>query len=134
MNKKCLSMIYFSLYIYIYISCINYGNIAWAGIFQSKLKKKLLTKQKHAVRIIIHEEKETHARPLLKEIHTLKKFMQINVLKILTFIQKVKNTTIPQVFLNTFEEIEHKYPTRSSKYNFKQTPVFINYAKFSISS
>ena len=60
--------------------------------------------------------------------------MQINVLKILTFIQKVKNTTIPQVFLNTFEEIEHKYPTRSSKYNFKQTPVFINYAKFSISS
>ena len=49
-------------------------------------------------------------------------------------MQKVKNTTIPRAFLNTFEEIERKYPTSFSKYNFKQSPAFINYAKFSISS
>ena len=48
-------------------------------------------------------------------------------------MQKVKNAAIPRVLLNTFEEIEHKYPTRFSKYNFKQPPAFINYAKFSIS-
>ena len=36
---------------------------------------------------------------------------------ILTFIQKVKNATIPRVFLSTFEEIEHKYTTRFSKYS-----------------
>ena len=48
-------------------------------------------------------------------------------------MQKVKNASIPRVLLNTFEEIEHKYPTRFSKYNFKQPPAFINYAKFSIS-
>ena len=59
---------------------------------------------------------------------------QISILQILTFMQKVKYTTIPRVFLSTFEEIEHKYPTRFSKYNFKQPPTFINYAKFSIFS
>ena len=35
MNIKCLSMIYFS---FIH-SHINYGNIAWASISQTKLKK-----------------------------------------------------------------------------------------------
>ena len=36
--------------------------------------------------------------------------------------------------MNTFEEIEHKYPTRFSKYNFKQPPAFKNYDKPSIFS
>ena len=35
-------------------------------------------------------------------------------------MQKVKHATIPQIFLDTFEKIEGKYPTRFSKYNFKQ--------------
>ena len=59
---------------------------------------------------------------------------QITILKILTFMQKVKYTTITRVFLSTFEETEHKYPTRFSKYNFKQPTAFINYAKSSIFS
>ena len=56
----------------------------------------------------------------------------ISILQILTFMPKVKYTTITRVFLSTFEEIEHRYPTRFSKYNFKQPPAFINYAKSSI--
>ena len=59
---------------------------------------------------------------------------QISILQILTFIQKVKYATIPGVFLGTFEETEYNYPTRFSKYNFKQPPAFINYAKSSIFS
>ena len=39
---------------------------------------------------------------------------------------------IPRVFLNAFEKIEHNYLAWFSKYNFKQTPAFINYANFSI--
>ena len=70
------------------------------------------TKLKHSVRTIFHEEKETHAKPHLKEIYALNVY-QINILKILTFIQKVKNTTIPRVFLSTFGEIEYRYPTHS---------------------
>ena len=49
-------------------------------------------------------------------------------------MQKVKNTTIPPVFSNDFKEFEHNYPIFFSKYNFKQPPAFVNYAKFSISS
>ena len=112
----------------IYTSYINYGNIARASTSQAKLKKN--TKQQHVVRIIFDKEKEAHATPLLREIHALNVY-QINILQILTFIQK--NITVSREFLNTFEEIEHKYTTRFSKYNFKQTPAFTNYAKFSIS-
>ena len=122
LNKKCLSMIYFAL-MHLYI---NYGNVAWTSTFQTKLKK-IVSTQEHAVRIIFRE-KEAYARPLLKEIHALNVYCQI-----LPFMQKVKNTTIPRVFSNTFEEIERKYPTCFSKHNFKQPPACINYAKYSIS-
>ena len=59
---------------------------------------------------------------------------KINILQILIFMQKVEYTTIPRVSLSTFEEIEHKYLTRLSKYNFKQSSAFISYAISSISS
>ena len=49
-------------------------------------------------------------------------------------MQKVENTTIPRVFSNTFEEIDYKYQTRFSKYNFKQPLAFINCTKFSVFS
>ena len=63
----------------------------------SDLTQKILTKQKNSVQTIFHEEKETHAKPYLKEIYALNVY-QINILQILAFIQKVKNTTIPRVF------------------------------------
>ena len=92
-----------------------------------------LLSKKLAVQIIFCEEKEAHARPLLKKIRVLNVY-QINILRILTSTQKVKITTISRVFLNTFEEVEYNYPARFSKYNLKPHPAFINYAKFSISS
>ena len=49
-----------------------------------------LTKQKLSVRNIFCEEKEAQARPLLKEIYVLNVY-QIDILRILTFTQKVKN-------------------------------------------
>ena len=90
MNKKYLSMIGFScVHSYIY-----YGNIALASTSQTKLKE-ILTKQKHAVGIIFHEEKEAEAKQsLLKQIHVLNVY-QIDILQILTYIQKVNNATIP---------------------------------------
>ena len=64
------------------------------------------TKQKHIVPIIFHEEKEAYARPFR------------NVYQIISY---------KFLHLSTFEEIEHKYLTRFSKYNFRQPPVFVNY-------
>ena len=48
------------------------------------LSKKILTKQKHVVPIIFHEEKEAYARLFLKEIHNLN-ICQIKILQLLTF-------------------------------------------------
>ena len=39
-----------------------------------------------------------------------------------------------QVFFNAFEEIERKYLTRLSNYDFKQPSGFKNYTKFSLNS
>ena len=61
LNKKCLSKIYFSFT----HSYTNYGNLHEPVHPRLSLKKYLLSK-KHAVRIIFHEEKESHAWPLLK--------------------------------------------------------------------
>ena len=44
-------------------------------------------------------------------------------------MQKGENTTIPRVFSNTFEEIDYKYQTRFSKYNFKQ-PLAALYSQY----
>ena len=38
------------------------------------------------------------------------------------------------MFLSNFEVTKRKYPTRFSKYNFKQLEAFISYPKFSVSS
>ena len=41
-------------------------------------------------------------------------------------MQKVKNRIIPGIFLSTFEEIKHKYPTLFSKCNFKYFAAFMS--------
>ena len=66
------------------------------------------TKQKYVVPIIFHVEKETYTRPF-------RNVYQIISYKFLHF--------------STFEEIEHKYLTRFSKYDFRQPPAFVNYDK-----
>ena len=68
-------------------SYLNYGNSAWISKSQTKLK--ILTRQKHAVRMIFLEEKEAHARPLLKEISSLNIY-QINISQILVYA-KLRN-------------------------------------------
>ena len=86
------------------------------GLVHPRLNlKNILTKKKHAVQFIFHKKKKAHARPLLKEINDLN-VHQINILRILTTILKVKDTTIPKVFLSSFEEIKHKCSTCFSKY------------------
>ena len=65
-SKKCLLKLYFS-YIHSYI---NYANIVWSSTSHTKLKK-ILTMQKHAIRIIFNVHKETHIRALFQELNAL---------------------------------------------------------------
>ena len=95
-NAKCLldqqrlKSIYYP-YIHSYLS---YANIIWSSPNYTKLTK-LHNKQKHAVRIIFHENKLATARPLMKQLKALDNF-QTNLFQTLLFVFKVKHqlTTI----------------------------------------
>ena len=50
---------------------INYANIAWAITNKSKLKKKLVGKQKQYARIVFNSDRFTVACPLLKTLNSL---------------------------------------------------------------
>ena len=77
LNNRCLKNIYFALI----HSYINYGNIAWGSSCRTYLKK-ILLKQKQAVRIIFHKDRLTHTRPLMKQIKALNVY-QLNLYKYL---------------------------------------------------
>ena len=86
LNQECLKSIYFS-FIHSYI---NYANIAWSSTNRSKLVK-LFNKQKHASRLILHEDRYTSAKPLMQQLKVLNIY-QINIFQILLFMLKVNIT------------------------------------------
>ena len=125
LNFKCLKDIYFALI----HSYINFANIAWASSCKTGLKK-IFLKQKHAVRIIFHEDRLTHTRPLLKKLNALNVY-QINLYQVSSFMYQVKNGTIPKIFNSNFSSVEHSYPTRFALNSF-QLPRSSKTSRFSI--
>ena len=127
LNQKCLKNIYFS-FIHSYL---NYANIAWASTNRTKLRK-LFIKQKQAIRIIYYKGRQTHARPLMKNLNALNIY-QINIFQILLFMFKVKNNVIPNTFKEQFKLVQHNYSTRNSLKNFNQPKTITKLSNFSIS-
>ena len=114
LNTNCLKQLYFS-FIHSYI---NYANVAWGSTHKSKLMA-LYRQQKHASRLIFFESKQTHARPLMRKINALNIF-QVNILQNLTFMFKLKNDLVPNIFKEQFVKNKKiKYATRSSTENYK---------------
>ena len=111
---------------------MNYCNIVWASTSRTKLDK-ILKKQTHAVRIIYNKDKFTHSKPLMRDMNALNAY-QIYIFQVLKFIYKSKHNLNPRVFDNTFTEIHHRYPTRFSRSNFKQTKMITKTTSFAISS
>ena len=97
---------------------ISYGS----AIVRQNLKK-IQSRGKHAVQIVFNVNKKTHARPLFQEINAVNIY-QINLLQVLVFMQRIKISTFPMVFLTYFQPINDTYETRFSKHNFKQSDVF----------
>ena len=121
----CLKNIYFSLI----HSYINYANIAWASSFKTGLKK-ILLKQKQAVRIIFHKDRLTHSRPLMYKLNALNVY-QINLYQVILFMYQVKNNVVPKIFNDNFPTVDHSYSTRFSINNF-QFPRSSQTSRFSI--
>ena len=105
----------------------HYANIAWASTNKTKLKK-LFGKKKQAARIILNQDRFTHAHPLLKTLNALNVY-QINLLQVLLFMHKIKTNSSPRIFLHQFQTINHKHTTRYSINNCKEPKRETNYAK-----
>ena len=125
-NSECWRSIYF----FFLHSYINYANIAWTSANKTKLKK-LFGKQKQAARIILNQDRFTHARLLLKTLNALNVY-QINLLQVLLFMHKIQTNSSPRIFIHQFHTTDHKYATRCSRNNLKGTKRETNYAKYCI--
>ena len=126
LDAKSLQKIYFS-FIHSYL---NYANIAWGSVPKTRLKN-LFIKQKHAVRTVFRANRFTHSKPLFRQMKVLNVY-QINIMQILKFMHSIKLSTNPRVFSNQFQEVDHKYPTRSSWNNFYYGNTTLKSTSFSI--
>ena len=126
-NQHGLKSLYYS-FIHSYL---NYGNIVWASTNKTRLKR-IAAKQKEAIRVIddnINEKSRQKMRKLkILNVHKL------NLFQILNFMHRVKNNTIPSVFHQKFQIIDHIYPTRNNQNNFVQSMIKINQTKNAISA
>ena len=68
--------------------CVNYCNITWVSATKTQLRT-ILMKQKHAIRIIYHENKYAHSKHLMKDIKALNVY-QINISEVLKIVHKAK--------------------------------------------
>ena len=89
-------------------SYINYANTAWCSTTRTYLKK-LQSQQKHAIRIIFHENKFAHTREYFKENNILNIY-KLNIFKNFVFLHQVKNEKPPNTFLSKFLRPLHHYP------------------------
>ena len=123
LDSMALKNLHFS-YIHSYL---NYGNIVWASVSTTKLKK-LVSKQKWALRIVNNEFTEIMIRMKVLNIYKL------NIYQILNFMFKIKANTAPCIFQNQFTEIQHQYSTRFSKNSFVESQLVYSQTKFFVLS
>ena len=97
-NSKSRRSIYFAL-VHPYI---NYVNIAWASTNKTYLKR-ILGKQKQAARLS-SDDISISSRLLMTELNILNAY-QINTLKHLLFMFKVKNSIIPRALKYIYDII-----------------------------
>ena len=126
LNMNALKSLYFS-FVHSYL---NYGNIVWASVTQTKLKK-LARKQKQAIRIFENENCNiTESVTKMKILNIYK----LNIYQVLNFMHRIKTNAAPIVFHNNFNGINHSYPTRFSNNRFVEKKVFLTQTKFAVSS
>ena len=123
LDSMALKNLHFS-YIHSYL---NYGNIVWASVSTTKLKK-LVSKQKWALRIVNNEFTEIMIRMKVLNIYKL------NIYQIFNFMFKMKTNAAPCIFENQFTEIQHQYSTRFGKNSFVESQLVYSQTKFSVLS
>ena len=88
----------------------------WCSTNRTYLKK-LQSQQKHAFRIIFHENKFAHTQEHFKENNVLNIY-QLNIFNNLFVLHWVKNGKAPKVFLFKFLRTPHHCKTNFSQNNY----------------
>ena len=121
----------FPLY-YSYIhTYLIYANLSGGSTNRTNLKK-LLTQQKHVVRIINNRTSFDHTIELFKSQKILN-INKLNILSVAVFMYQIRNKTAPLTFLGSFEKICHGYPTYFSQFNYKIPKTTFRKTKFRFS-
>ena len=126
-DKSTLMSLYYSL-IYPYFT---YCHEVW-GLAPASHRKKLITLQKRAVRIIAFSERFEHTDPLFKDLRILK-FSHLNYYLVANFMFKVYRRDVPFYFQDMFtlNSSVHDHFTRQSSHLHIPIPL-INLTKMSI--
>ena len=59
---------------------------------------------------------------------------KLNIYQVLNFMDQIKTNIVPIVFHNSFNEINHSYPTRFRNNRFVEKKIFLTQTKFAVSS
>ena len=126
LDKNSLLTLYYS-YIHTYL---NYANLSWGSTNRTNLKK-LLSQQKHAVRIINNKTHFDHTNELFKSQKILNIY-KLNILSVAVFMYQIRNKTAPLTFSGSFEKICHGYSTNFSQFSHKIPKFALSKSKFRI--
>ena len=113
LDKRAFLCLYYS-YIHSYL---DYANTAWCSTNRTYLKK-LQSQQKHAIRIIFHENKFAHTREHFKKYIYILNIYQLTIFNNLLFLHRVKNGKAPNIVLSKFLRPSHHYPTSFPQNNY----------------
>ena len=127
LDKNSLLTLYYS-YIHIYLS---YANLSWGSTNRTNLTK-LLSQQKHVVRIINNRTCFDHTNELFKSQKMLNVY-KLNILSVAVFMYQIRKKTAPLTFSGSFEKICHGYPTIFSQFNHKIPKTTLSKSKSIIS-
>ena len=131
--KPFLGKHYFLTLYYSYIhTYLNYANLTWASTNRTNLKK-LLSQQKHAIRIVNNKTRFGNTKELFNSQKILNIY-KLNILKAAIFMHKIHNETAPATFFELFQKVSHPYPTGFSKLCYKIPKTNLAKCKYTISS
>ena len=127
LNSKILRNLY---YTFIYPHLV-YCNIVWGLACPTHLKR-LLLKQKRAIRIICGVPRDTASAPLFKKLNILNIY-DLNKLRLAIFSYKIYNSMLPAVMNSHFMRVSdvHNHSTRQMNDLYLPKPR-TNYRKFSV--
>ena len=98
LGKHSLLTLYYS-YIHTYL---NYANLSWASTNKTNLKK-LLSQQKHAIRIVNNKTRFEHTKELFNSQKILNIY-KLNILNTSISMHKVYNEAAPATFFELFRK------------------------------